>query len=116
MLSPHNSNLMFEISALLFKSPLSSDNICFKIITDDIIRNTTIQIHIIFFKITRIEVFCNDAGFCFRIIIFKEVKMKYYLIGFISVFGLLMGSDILLEKSKRRKNDDVVFDVAQVGF
>ena len=42
--------------------------------------------------------------------------MKYYLIGFISVFGLLMGSDILLEKSKRRKNDDVVFDVAQVGF
>lgn len=29
--------------------------------------------------------------------------MKYYLIGFLSVFGLLIGSDMLLEKSKRRK-------------
>ena len=29
--------------------------------------------------------------------------VKYYLIGFFSVFGLLIGADALLEKSKRRK-------------
>ena len=31
--------------------------------------------------------------------------MKYYLIGFIGVFGLLIGADALLEKRKRRKEE-----------
>ena len=33
----------------------------------------------------------------------EVIEMKYYLIGFFSVFGLLIGADALLEKSKRRK-------------
>lgn len=30
--------------------------------------------------------------------------MKFYLIGFFSVLGMLIGTDVLLEKSKRSTN------------